>query len=151
MESLHLLRTDSQNEDFRALVVLLDRDLAIRDGADHAFFAQFNGIARLQHVVVAYLDGVAVGCGAFKPFAEGGVEVKRMYVQPAQRGQGIALHVLRALEAWALEEGHHRCVLETGLKQPEAIRLYEKADYTRIPNFPPYTDVTTSVCMERLI
>lgn len=151
MDSLHLLRTDSGNPDFRTLVALLDRDLAIRDGADHAFFAQFNGIAHLQHVVVAYRDGEPVGCGAFKPFAEGGVEIKRMYVQPALRGQGIALHVLRALEAWAQEEGHHRCVLETGIKQPEAIRLYEKAGYVRIPNFPPYAEVATSVCMERIV
>ncbi len=149
MLSLRLQRTDSSNPDFRDLVVHLDRDLALRDGKDHAFFAQFNGISMLQHVVVAYLDGVAVGCGAFKPFAEGGVEVKRMYVQPERRGNGVALQVLTELEAWAKSEGHSRAVLETGMKQPEAIRLYEKAGYTRIPNFPPYEAVETSVCMEK--
>lgn len=148
---LHLFRTDSDNADFQALVVLLDQDLAIRDGDDAPFFKQFNGISMLQHVVVAYLGGEAVGCGAFKPFAEGGVELKRMYVQPALRGRGIALQVLQALEAWAYAEGHRRCVLETGIKQPEAIRLYEKAGYTRIANFPPYVDVATSVCFEKLL
>ena len=58
-----IVRTDSANEDFRKLVVELDKDLAIRDGDDHAFFAQYNKIANIAHVVVAYDGNEAVGCG----------------------------------------------------------------------------------------
>jgi putative acetyltransferase len=47
-------RTDSDDSDFQKLVTELDKDLAIRDGEDHAFFAQFNKIAAIKHVVVAY-------------------------------------------------------------------------------------------------
>ncbi|MBW3131060.1 GNAT family N-acetyltransferase [Hymenobacter profundi] len=148
---LRLIRTTSDHPDFCALVQLLDHDLAVRDGADHAFYAQFNKIDTIRHAVVAYLDDEPVGCGAFKPYAEKQVEIKRMYVQPAHRGQGVAPAVLAALEAWADELGYHGCVLETGLKQPEAIRLYEKSGYQRIPNYGQYIGVENSVCMEKAL
>ena len=63
-----LIRTNSDHPDFRKLVVLLDHDLAIRDGAEHAFYAQFNKIDLIRHAVVAYQNNEAVGCGAFKEF-----------------------------------------------------------------------------------
>lgn len=68
---INLIRTDSDNGDFRALVAELDKDLAVRDGAEHGFYAQFNKIDAIRHVVVAYLtDGTPVGCGAFKPYSD---------------------------------------------------------------------------------
>ena len=144
-----LLRTDSSHPDFQALVRLLDQELAVRDGAEHAFYAQFNTIAQLRHVLVAYVEGEAVGCGAFKPFGEDGVEIKRMFVQPVVRGQRIAEQVLTALEAWAREVGAVRCVLETGYQQPEALRLYQRCGYDRIPNYGQYAGVENSVCMQK--
>ncbi len=145
-----IIRTNSDNPDFRHLVALLDRDLAIRDGDDHAFYAQFNKVASIRQVVVAYEEGAPVGCGAFKPFDENTVEIKRMFVQPELRGRGIAATVLTELEAWAGELGFDRCVLETGKKQPEAIRLYQKSGYGTIPNYGQYAGVENSVCMEKL-
>ena len=59
-------RTDSSNADFQSLVKLLDEDLAIRDGAEHAFYDQFNKIVNIKHAIVCYLDGQPIGCGAFK-------------------------------------------------------------------------------------
>ena len=144
-------RTDSGNADFIALVRLLDADLAIRDGEDHAFYAQFNKVDSIRNVLVAYLESVPVGCGAFKPFDETTVEIKRMFVLPERRGQGIAGAVLTELEAWAGESEYVRCILETGKKQPEAIRLYQKAGYGTIPNFGQYAGVENSVCMEKPI
>ncbi len=144
-----LLRTDSRNHDFQLLVRLLDADLALRDGADHAYYAQFNKIDMIQHAVVAYLEQQAVGCGAFKPFAENSVEIKRMYVRPEWRGQGIAQQVLAELETWAREIGKTHCVLETGQKQPEAIRLYQHSGYERIPNYGQYIGIENSVCMQK--
>jgi putative acetyltransferase len=148
---LQLIRTTSENPDFRTLVVLLDQDLAERDGAEHGFYAQFNKIANLQHVVVAYQAGEPVGCGAFKPFGAEEVEIKRMFVRPAHRGQGIAQAVLVELEQWAAELGHAACVLETGQKQPEAIALYERSGYARIPNYGQYVGVENSVCLRKAI
>ncbi|RYU79751.1 GNAT family N-acetyltransferase [Hymenobacter persicinus] len=148
---LSLTRTDSDNRDFQSLVTLLDHDLAVRDGADHAYYAQFNQIASIRHAVVAYQDGEAVGCGAFKEFSPTEVEVKRMFVPEARRGQGIARAVLAELERWAREEGYAAAVLETGKKQPEAIRLYEKSGYEYIPNYGQYAGVDNSVCLRKTL
>ena len=74
-----LIRTNSDNPDFRRLVSLLDKELAVRDGDDHAFYAQFNKIDKIKHVVLAYKNNEAIGCGAIKQYDEGVMEVKRMY------------------------------------------------------------------------
>jgi putative acetyltransferase len=145
----HLVRTTSENPDFRTLVQLLDQDLAARDGAEHGYYAQYNTIAQLNHVVVAYLGGEAVGCGAFKPFEVDAVEIKRMFVQPAHRGQGVAQAVLAELEKWASELSYVSGVLETGKRQPEAIRLYERSGYGHIPNYGQYVGIENSVCMQK--
>ena len=148
---LRLIRTTSENPDFRTLVALLDQDLAVRDGADHGFYAQFNKIDKINHVVVAYLDEEPVGCGAFKEYAADEVEIKRMYVLPARWGQGVAVTVLAELEQWAQELKYATCVLETGKKQPEAIRLYEKSGYMLTPNYGQYVGIENSVCMRKSV
>ena len=148
---LTLTKTDSTNSDFISLVRLLDQDLAIRDGEDHAFYAQFNKIASIKHVVVAYQDGVAAGCGAIKPFDEGVAEVKRMFVHPDFRRQGVAKAVLKALEAWAHELKYKTTILETGNKQPEAIALYRSNGYRQIPNYGQYAGVENSLCFEKVL
>lgn len=144
-----LKRTDSSDPDFQQLVHELDKDLAIRDGEEHSFFAQFNKIDMIRHVVVGYINGQAVGCGAIKQYAEHTMEVKRMFVDPAFRGKGIASVVLAELEKWTTELGYTICILETGMKQPEAIRLYEKNNYRLIPNYGQYADVESSVCYQK--
>ena len=103
----------------------------------------------IQHVIVAYENNQPVACGAFKKFDSESAEIKRMYVLPQHRNKGIAASVLQQLEQWAKEEGFQSTVLETGLKQPEAIRLYEKSGYNRIPNYGQYAGVDNSVCMKK--
>ncbi|MDI9366652.1 MAG: GNAT family N-acetyltransferase [Flavobacterium sp.] len=146
---IQLVRTDSDNADFITLVQQLDKDLAIRDGDDHAFYAQYNGIAAIKHTIVAYNNGVAVACGAIKAFSNGSMEVKRMYTAPHARGNGIAAQVLAALEAWAKQLGFTSCVLETGKKQPEAIALYSKCGYTITPNYGQYNGIDNSICFKK--
>jgi GNAT superfamily N-acetyltransferase len=146
---LTLLRTNSDNIDFQKLVALLDEDLAIRDGDDHAFYAQFNKVTLINHVVVAYKNNEAIGCGAFKVFEHAIAEIKRMFVLPQHRGEGIAGLVLAELESWAKELHYTSCILETGMKQPEAIRLYQKTGYITIPNYGQYAAVENSVCMQK--
>jgi len=151
MSDLTLIRTDSDNADFRTLVALLDQDLAIRDGDDHTFYAQFNKVDAIKEVIIAYQDGTVVGCGAIKPFSATEAEVKRMFVHPDYRKQGIAAKVLNELENWATVLGFAACVLETGKKQPEAIALYQKVGYHIIPNYGQYIGVDNSVCMTKLL
>ena len=146
---IEIQRTDSGNRDFFHLVQDLDAELAGRDGEGYSFYAQFNKIDALKYVVVAYENGKPVGCGALKEYSPKKVEVKRMYTSPESRGKGVAGRVLRELEAWAAELAYEACLLETGARQPEAIRLYQNNGYRRIPNYGPYVGVEDSLCFEK--
>lgn len=148
---ISIVRTSSESADFVGLVRHLDMELAERDGKDHSFYAQFNKIDMIKHVVVAYEDDQPVACGAIKEYEKGTMEVKRMFTLPASRGKGIAARVLSELENWAAELNYTKCVLETGKKQPEAIRLYEKRGYKLIPNYGQYAGVENSVCFEKIL
>jgi GNAT superfamily N-acetyltransferase len=147
---VNIVRTDSSNPDFIALVRILDTDLAHRDGADNAYYAQFNKIDSLKNCIVVYEYDKPVGCGAFKAFEEDiSVEIKRMYVLETQRGKGIASKLLAELELWAAELGYSKCVLETGKRQPEAIALYTKHGYLVTKNYGQYIGIENSVCFEK--
>jgi GNAT superfamily N-acetyltransferase len=146
-----LKRTNSDDIDFINLVVLLDRDLKIRDGEDHAFYNQFNKTDAIKHVIIFYENDIAVGCGAFREKKEDTVEIKRMFVHPDYRKKGIASSVLAALEVWAKEVHYNYTILETGKNQPEAINLYQKQGYHIIPNYPPYETMDNSVCMKKTL
>jgi putative acetyltransferase len=146
---ISLVRTDSSDPAFMGLVMLLDTELAIVDGTDHAFYSQFNKIDKIRHVVVVYDKNEPVGCGAIKEFGENMMEVKRMYVTPDKRSKGIASLMLSELEKWAVELNCHSCILETGLRQPDAIRLYTRNGYLRIANYGQYIGVENSVCFEK--
>ena len=146
-----LKRTNSDDVDFINLVVLLDRDLAIRDGEDHTFYNQFNKTDKIKHVIVFYENEIAAGCGAFREKESDTVEIKRMFVRLDFRKRGIASKVLAELEIWAKEAGYTYTILETGKNQPEAINLYQKLGYTIIPNYPPYEKMDNSVCMKKTL
>ena len=97
-------------------------------------------------------DGEALGCGAMQRMAdEAGTygEIKRMFVKPEARGHRIAEKILYELDTVARSEGIERLVLETGVRQPEAIRLYERCGYTVRGSFGGYSDDFVSVFMEK--
>lgn len=144
-----VVRTTSDNPDFIALVKELDAYLAMIDGDEHVFYAQLNTIGKLKHIVVLYADEQPVACGAIKVFDEYTMEIKRMYVKPAYRGKGLASGVLKDLENWSKELGCIRCVLETGKRQADAIRLYEKHSYLPMANFGQYQGVENSLCFSK--
>lgn len=148
---INIIRTDSENPDFTSLVRDLDADLAKRDGNEHAFYAQFNKVDTIRHVVIAYENKKPVGCGAIKEFNPNTMEVKRMFTQPEMRGKGIAGRILNELEKWALELMYDKCILETGKRQPEAISLYQRNGYKLIPNYGQYAGIENSVCFEKQI
>ena len=148
---INIKRTSSDDIDFIKLVTLLDQDLAIRDGEDHAFYNQFNKTDKIKHAVVYYENEIPVGCGAFREKESDKTEIKRMYVQPDHRKKGIASAILKELEIWAKEVGYTYTILETGKNQPEAINLYQKQEYTIIPNYPPYEQMDNSVCMKKTL
>jgi GNAT superfamily N-acetyltransferase len=151
LQATKRIRTNAGNPLFGELVRLLDAELAERDGPDHGFYHQFNGLAGLDRVVLAEYNGQAVACGGMKEFDQNTLEVKRMYTKAAFRGQGLAGTVLQELERWAAEAGYTRIVLETGKRQPEAVAFYTKHRYQRIENYGPYQGVENSLCFEKMI
>lgn len=144
-----LNRTHSEDRDFIILVRSLDAELAIVDGEEHVFYSQFNKIDSIRYVVVAYSNGIPMGCGAIKDYAPGIMEIKRMFVMPESRKKGIASAVLGELERWAEELSAVKCILETGRRQEDAVRLYTKNSYKPIPNYGQYAGVENSICFEK--
>jgi GNAT superfamily N-acetyltransferase len=109
-------------------------------------------VAPLGAFVVARVGGAAVACGAVRALLDGtpGVaEIKRMYTAPDARRRGISRMVLRRLEAEARALGYHRVQLETGLRQPEAIALYQAEGYHPIPTYGQYAGDELSVCFAK--
>jgi putative acetyltransferase len=96
--------------------------------------------------LVAWFSEEPIGCAALTDLGGGTAELKRMFVRTRFRNQGIARQLLAALEEHARERGHTEIRLETGTRQPEAIKLYESSGYTAIPRFGPYVDDPNSVC-----
>ncbi len=148
---IKLVRTNSENSDFINLIKHLDAYLKITDGDEHDFYNQYNNIDVIKHVVVAYLNNIPVGCGAFKKFDNNCAEIKRMYTDPIARGKGVASKILQELESWAKELNYKSLILETGPKQTEAIAVYKKNMYGLIPNYGPYTNVSNSLCFKKML
>ena len=128
----------------------LDFYLALKDGEEHSFYAQFNSIATLENCLVLFENDLPVACGAIKRYDENAMEIKRMFVKPEYRNRGFAKQILRELEVWAKELGYKETILETGIRQTEAVNLYEKI-YTRIPNYGQYEFAENSVCFKKNI
>ena len=101
--------------------------------------------------LVAEVDGVPAGCGAWRVHRPGVVEVKRMYVEPAFRRLGLAQVVLTALEVSAARAGHRAVVLNSGHRQPEALALYDRAGYGPVPGYGVYADAPGAVFLGKEI
>jgi ribosomal protein S18 acetylase RimI-like enzyme len=99
--------------------------------------------------VVAYLNGWPIGCGAMRLIGPVLSELKRVFVEPDFRGQGVASSIVGFLEERAKSRGADFIRLECGEKQPEALALYEKLGYCRIDRFGEYVNDDSSVCMEK--
>jgi GNAT superfamily N-acetyltransferase len=146
------VRTNSNDEHFQRLVHELDNDLWQRYPTTMQDYAPYNKLDDDVRVITAYDGDAPVGCGAFRPITDENImEIKRMFVQPSARGRGIAKIILQALEKWGSELGFQRSRLETGNNQPEAVAVYQRTGYKRIPNYPPYTNMIDSICMAKTL
>ena len=144
------LRDDRMDSDVGAPLVRAQwRELLERYGvpdADHDDL-QADHLAQPHGVfLVAWVDGDAVGCGGIRQYDEATGEIKRMYTKPEARRRGISRVVLEELEARARAVGYARLVLETGIRQPEAIALYESAGYASIEPYGFYKNAPGSRC-----
>ena len=150
--SLSISAEAFDSPDAQRLITALDAGLAELYPPEQ----RFGPNLKAQHLadgrgtfLVARDDGRAVGCGAVRLLDTTTAEVKRMYVEPDQRGRGIARAVLANLESVAQQLGARRLVLETGAHSPDAISLYRRGGFTQIDCWGEYATSPTSICMEK--
>ena len=146
-----ILRTNSNNPDFKKLTDELDIELCRIYNTNPEDYEEYNRITGLPTVVLAYENEEVVGCGCFKIFNDKTVEIKRMFIVEEKRGKGIASSILAELETWAKELGYSKAVLETGKGQPHAINLYKKYGYQRTENYNQSDALDISVCLEKVL
>jgi len=153
--SVEIHREDILSPTAQQLILALNAELEQRYPEDGANFFNLhpgevsNGRGAF---FIAYVDGRAVGCGAVRQIEPQVAEIKRMYVVPHARGQGIGSKILSTIEKEAQQLAVRRLVLETGPRQPEAIALYRRAGFAVIPLFGEYLNTPhpdLSVCMAK--
>lgn len=134
----------------RYLVEAVQQEYVVRYGGRDAAVvdpAEFEPPAGL--FLVAEVEGVPAGCGAWRVLPSGDVEIKRVYVEPAFRRRGLARRLMAALEASAARAGHRSVVLNTGQQQPEALALYERLGYRPVPGYGVYACAPDAVFLGR--
>jgi putative acetyltransferase len=146
-----LEKTDSTNTDFLALVAMLDADLYARYGDLQKEYEQFNALDNINNVLVAYQNQKPVGCCCFKVYNTNKVEMKRVFVVPENRNQGIASLLITELENWAAQLGFAAIILETGDQQPESVGVYKKLGYQITANYREFIGMEHSICMQKLL
>ncbi len=143
---------DPRGSEAAELISALSAELARRydymeDGSGD--FKPEHALGPRAAFVIGRVGGRPVGCGAIRPLEEDVAEVKRIFVQDDYRGRGYAKAIMRKLERFARKRGYTTLRLETGVRQPEAILLYEKLGYRRIPNYGKHAKSNMSVCFEK--
>ena len=113
--------------------------------------AQPRPLAPASRYLLARDGPRAIGCCAVEPVEPGLSELKRLFVAPDARGTDVSGALVAESERLARNQGAHRLRLETGVRQPAAMRLYERAGYRRVPNFPPHESDPESVCYEKAL
>ncbi len=141
-------------DDVRTLIAALDDELGALYLPEQRHGLSLDAIFQPNlRVFLARRGAAALGCGGIA-LLDGYAEVKRMFVRPVERGQGVARAILARLEAETAAAARPLMRLESGLRQPAALRLYERAGYRRCDAFGAYRDlppdhIVTSVFMEK--
>lgn len=140
--------------DATALTALLDAELAARyPGLYHDPFELTPRQVRAGHGVflIAREGDEPIGCAALRRLDRVTGEIKRVYVLPSARGTRVGRRLLTELECHARQIGLSTLVLHTGVRQPEAIRLYQNSGFTPFAGFGKYTHTREGVCMAKVI
>lgn len=139
-----------QNHDLMQLISSLDQYLFERYPSDEVFVVDFSDPKINDTIFMMAYDGARpVGCGAIRPIASEVVELKRFFVVPEYRQQGIGALILTQLEAVACELNYSVLRLETGAQQPESIKFYKKHGYYEIERYGEYASCESSLCYEK--
>lgn len=149
--TVEILRTDSKNVDFIELTKMLDEELTKQYGELQTQYDRYNKVDDINNIIIISMDKEPVACGACKEYDTSTVEMKRIFVKKEYRNQGMAKLIMNKLEETAKNTGFIYAVLETGIKQCEAINLYKSIGYEVIQNFKPYIGNENSICMKKAL
>ena len=151
-ENLMLLEVKPDSPDLARLIAKLDNYLSDLYPQDEIFGVELSDPKTEEMTfVLAYLDGVPVGCGGIRRLDERTVELKRFFVEPTLRRQGVAGRVFGYLEQVAERLGCSVMRLETGAPQFESVNFYKKLGFYEIERFGEYVDCESSLCMEKVL
>lgn len=144
-ETINLIEKNTEDDDFKNLEAELNDELLSRYGDVQQQYMLHDSLHTDAFVIVAYSGSVAIGCGALQKRDDVRGEVKRMYVKPQFRNKNVAGLILQKIEAKATEYNLRHLLLETGIRQPESIALYDKFQYSHIESFRPGDDIQESI------
>lgn len=142
---------DAENADFLSLVQQLDEYYFEVVGEVHRRYAKYNNPRLLDARMVAYMDGKAAGCGAWKKIDAETAEIKRIFVSPAFRRQGIASALIGALEQDAAAHGYTRAILETARTTDDSAALYHKLGFREISYYGSPAGAENCRCFEKTL
>lgn len=151
---MQLFECDLTSAEARALIAALDAELQARypeDGANHFRLDADEVSSSRGAFLVARRAERALGCAAVRLLDATTGEVKRMYVAPDARRQGVGALLLTHIEAHARRLGATRLVLETGARQPESLALYRRFGFSDIERFGEYVSSPLSLCLTKAL
>ena len=143
--------TDGNDEDFRKFYLKTEEFYSSIVGGlkNREAFVPYNLSESISDVLIASVDGVAVGCAGLKAYSDSDVEIKRVWVDPEFRGNHISTAMMDALEQRAQELGFRRAILQTRPQMEEAVHLYTKRGYELTDNYPPYDKLEGAICFAK--
>ncbi|MBR2991885.1 MAG: GNAT family N-acetyltransferase [Clostridiales bacterium] len=149
MSELEFIWTDGNNEEFHQFYLETEDYYSSIVGGkkNREGFIPYNLSESISAVLLAYMDGVAVGCAGLKKYNDSDVEIKRVWVEPDYRSRHIATELMDRIEDKAREMGFKRAVLQTRPIMEDAVGLYEKRGYELIGNYPPFDKLEGAICM----
>ena len=141
------------NQDFVYLCQELDKSLdeIVAGKFDRSQYSPFNQLNDIHDVIIAYDGDKPIGCASYKRYDLVIAEIKRVFIKPEFRGQGISKIMLRKLEERAKNQGYKEFILETGELLETSMKLYKSLGYVITSNYEPYIGMEDSICMKKYL
>lgn len=134
---------------FAALAWELDQEYVRRFGETALKYRQYNSLEKITAACLILKEGKAVACGGIQELDECTAELKRVYVKPEYRKNGLGRKIVETLELQALWQGYTRAALETGREMPEAVSLYTRLGYKEVEPWGPFVGDEVCICMAK--
>lgn len=153
MDTITYKWTDGNDKDFKRFYLKTEEYYSSIVGGieNRKGFIPYNISESITEVLIAYIEDVAVGCAGLKKYSEIDVEIKRVWVEPEERGHHIAYDMMVQIEERALNDGYKRTILQTREIMEDAVGLYKKLGYTQIDNYPPYDKLDGAICFAKAL